>query len=127
MAQMDKQIQYYEDEIRVLREQIANGPRNFTDKSVTSAEYQDMRLKVCCKFERTNYCVQMEKMENELTHRQSEMQSAVARAQNAEEQLKETKRNFTIIKESNSAKEAQISLLHSDVCNYANIYTNKYK
>jgi hypothetical protein len=57
MAQMDKQIQYYEDEIRVLREQIANGPRNFTDKSVTSAEYQDMRLKVC--YELENKCKTM--------------------------------------------------------------------
>jgi chromosome segregation ATPase len=94
--------QYYEEEIRSLREQLANAPRNFTDKSVSMAEYQDMRLK-------------LEKLEIELSHRTQELHATQARSSAAEEQMKDMKRHFTIIKESNSAKEAQMQLLQSDV------------
>ena len=101
-ADMARMQQYYEEEIRMLREQLANAPRNFTDKSVSLPEYQDMRLK-------------LEKMEIELSHRTNELHATQQRATTSDEQLKDMKRHFTIMKESNSAKEAQMQLLQSDV------------
>lgn len=63
IAQLEKDKGLLEEEVRILREQIANGPRNFTDKTVSSAEYQDARLKI-------------EKLEMQLLDKSSECQQA---------------------------------------------------
>jgi chromosome segregation ATPase len=44
--QLEQRIAVYESEIAQLRELRFTAPRDFTDKSVTDREYQDMKLRV---------------------------------------------------------------------------------
>lgn len=102
-------------------------PRNFTDKSVTDREYQELKLKVKkilhFSFENTiefetltqSFCWQAEKLQLELTQRQSEYQAMQTRLSTSEEQTTDFKKHLELMKESSSSKEHQIAQLQSDV------------
>ncbi|CAD5225483.1 unnamed protein product [Bursaphelenchus xylophilus] len=111
----DTDILDMEDELRQLRKQLVkerqqhynaavtiSPPKDYTDKSLTSAEYHTMLMK-------------LEKSEMALTEKQRELQSAELRLKGAEEQNKELEKRLDIVGRSNISNDAQVKLLQDDV------------
>lgn len=99
---LEKQLEFYDQELNRMRQEKLSQPIDYTDKMVTNHEFQTMKLK-------------MEKSELELSHRAAELQTSQTRLLTAEEQISDLRKHLQVVKEANSAKEQQLSLLQSDV------------
>uniref|UniRef100_A0A914V8H4 Uncharacterized protein n=1 Tax=Plectus sambesii TaxID=2011161 RepID=A0A914V8H4_9BILA len=99
---LEKQLEFYDQEVNRLRQDKMNQPTDYTDKMVTNHEFQTMKLK-------------MEKSELELSHRAAELQTSQTRLQTAEEQISDLRKHLQVVKEANNAKEQQLSLLQGDI------------
>ncbi len=107
---LEKQLEFYDQEVNRLRQEKMNQPSDYTDKIVTNHEFQTMKLK-------------MEKSELELSHRAAELQTSQTRLQTAEEQISDLRKHLQVVKEANNAKEQQLSLLQGDVNKFRLIIT----